>query len=272
MSKKNTVPKLVLISEAAENKKITSNKDLLKLMNQEVIVTKNLDDYTNLIDSVLNIFKRAGAVCIKSTLAYARTLEFEDVDYADANAVFNKTVALNEKDKKQLEDFIFHHIIQRAIALDLPIQIHTGYLAGLRGKIDNGHPMKLVNLFIKYPQAKFMLFHGGYPWTGDFVALGKQFPNVYLDLVWLPQLSKTAAIRTLHEMLDAVPYNKILWGGDVSRIDDAVGSLELGKEVVATVLAERVEKGWMTEELAFDITHRIFHDNAIELFKLKLPG
>jgi len=73
----------------------------------------------------------------------------------------------------------------------------------------------------------------------------------------------------LHEMLDAVPYNKIMWGGDVTLIDDAVGSLELGKEVIATVLSERVEKGWMTEEVAFDIARSIFHDNAMELFHLK---
>jgi len=260
---------VMLVSEAAENKKITSSKDLLKLMNQNVLITKSLDDYTNLIDSVLSIFKRNGAVCIKNVLAYNRSLDFEDIKYSDANRIFNKPTALNEQEKKQLQDFIFHHIIQQSIKLDLPIQIHTGYLAGFNQRIDNGQPMKLLNLFIKYPKAKFILFHGGYPWTGDFVAIGKQFSNVYLDIVWLPQISKTAAIRTLHEMLDAVPYNKILWGGDVTRIDDAVGSLELGKEVVATVLSERVEKGWMTEELAFDIARCIFHDNAIELFHLR---
>ena len=115
-------------------------------------------------------------------------------------------------EKKHLQDFIFHHIIQQSIKLDLPVQIHTGYLAGNRGWLDNGQPMKLLNLFIKYPEAKFILFHGGYPWTSDYVALGKQFSNVYLDLVWLPQISKTEAIRTFHEMLDAVPYNKIYVG------------------------------------------------------------
>jgi hypothetical protein len=260
---------VMLVNEAAENKKITSNKDLLKLMNQKVLITKSLDDYTNLIDSVLTIFKRNGAVCIKNVLAYNRSLDFEDIDYSEANRIFNKPAALNEQEKKQLQDFIFHHIIQQSIKLDLPIQIHTGYLAGNNSHLDNGQPMKLLNLFIKYPKARFILLHGGYPWTGDFVALGKQFSNVYLDIVWLPQISKTAAIHTLHEMLDAVPYNKILWGGDVNRIDDAVGSLELGKEVVATVLSERVGKGLMTEELAFDIARSIFHDNAIELFRLR---
>ena len=258
-----------LVNEAAENKKITSDEDLLKLMNQEVLITKCLDDYTNLIDSVLNIFKRNGAVCIKNTLAYSRPLDFEDIDYSDANKIFNKKGALNEQENKQLQDFIFHHIIQQSMILDLPIQIHTGYLAGNNSQLDNGQPMKLLNLFIKYPKARFILFHGGYPWTGDYVAIGKNFTNVYLDIVWLPQISKTAAIRTLNELLDAVPYNKLMWGGDVLRIEDAVGSLELGKEVVATVLSERVENGWMTEELALDIARSIFRDNATEVFCLK---
>jgi hypothetical protein len=100
------------------------------------------------------------------------------------------------------------------------------------------------------------------------VAIGKNFSNVWLDIVWLPQISKTEAIRTFNEMLDCVPYNKYMWGGDVSRIDDVAGSLELGKEVVATVLAERVEKRWMTEEVALDVARCIFRDNATELFRL----
>jgi hypothetical protein len=262
---------LVLLSgEAAENKKVTSEKGLLKLMNTTELRAENLDDYLKIVDSVLLIFKDRGAVCLKNTLAYSRTLNFEDVPYTEASSVFNKNVPLNPSEKKKIEDFVFHHIVQQSIKLDLPIQIHTGYLAGNNSQLDNGQPMKLLNILLKYPQARFSLFHGGYPWTGDFSAIGKNFTNVYLDLVWLPQISKTEAIRALHEILDAVPYNKIMWGGDVSWIDDTVGSLELAKEVVATVLSERVDKGWMTEEMAKEIAKRIFSDNAIEFFRLKM--
>jgi uncharacterized protein len=260
---------VLLVNEAAENKKITSDKNLLKLIDRKEIITRNLDDYMNLVDTVLTIFKNNSAVSLKNVLAYSRSIDFDDIDYTTANTIFNKPDALNELEKKHLQDFIFHHIIRQSIKLDLPVQIHTGYLAGNRGWLENGSPMKLLNLFIKYPEAKFILFHGGYPWTGDFVALGKQFSNVYLDLVWLPQISKTEAVHTFSEMLDAVPYNKIMWGGDVLIIDDAVGSLELGKEVVATVLSERVEKGWLTEEVAIDIASSVFRNNATELFHLK---
>jgi uncharacterized protein len=256
------------ITEAAETKTVV-NKDLLSLLGTQELKFTGLQDYVTVIDSVLNKFKRDGAVCIKNTLAYYRSLDFEPVDVREAAAIFDRAGKLTAAETKKLEDYIFHHIIQRSIDLDLPIQMHTGYLAGLGGRIDHGHPMQLINLFVLYPKAKFILFHAGYPWTGDCIALGKQFSNVYMDLVWLPQISRTAAIRTLHEMLDAVPYNKICWGGDVVRIDDAVGSLELAKDVVATVLAERIEKGWMDEALAFDIARHIFHDNAIALFQLK---
>ena len=258
-----------LVSEAAGNKKITSDKNLLHLMQSNEVITPTLDDYTNLVDSVLSIFKNNGAVCLKNTLAYTRSLDFEEIPYSEAIAIFNKKSSLDWKEKKMLEDFVFHHIIQKSIEIDLPIQIHTGYLAGNNCRLDNGQPMKLLNILIKYPNAKFILFHGGFPWTNDYVALGKNFTNVYLDMVWLPQISKTEAIRIFHEILDCVPYNKIMWGGDVSRIDDTAGSLELGKEVVATVLAERIEKGWMTEDLATEIAKSVFRDNAMALFRIK---
>ena len=259
---------VMLVSEAAENKKVTSASGLLKLMNRKEIVAESLDDYLSVVSSVLGIFKNNGAVAIKNTLAYSRSIYFEDVTFEEASVLYNKKVKLEWADRKKLEDFIFHHIIRQSINLDMPIQIHTGYLAGNNSRLDNGQPMKLLNLFLKFPKARFSLFHGGYPWTGDFVAIGKNFTNVHLDLVWLPQISKTEAVSTLHGMLDAVPYNKIMWGGDVSWIDDSIGSLELAKEVVATVLSERVDKGWLTKELALEIAGRIFRDNAMDFFKL----
>jgi hypothetical protein len=260
---------VLLVGEAAGNKKITSEKNLLKLMGTDELPAGTLDAYLELVDRVLNIFKDKGAVCLKNTLAYSRTIYFEDVPYDEAVTLYNKKSPLNAGEKKKLEDFVFHHIVQQAIKLGLPMQIHTGYLAGNNTWLDNGHPMKLLNILIKYPAEKFILFHGGFPWTGDYVAIGKNFSNVWLDIVWLPQISKTEAIRTFNEMLDCVPYNKYMWGGDVTRIDDVAGSLELAKEVVAEVLSDRVSKGWMTYDVALDVARHIFRDNAVEIFNLE---
>ena len=100
-------------------------------------------------------------------------------------------------------------------------------------------------------------------------ALAKMFPHVYIDLVWLPQISRQAGVDALHQWLDSVPYNKIFWGGDCRIIEGAAGALEFSRAVVAEVLASRVDSGQMTEELAMDVELKIFRENAIRVFKLE---
>jgi hypothetical protein len=95
------------------------------------------------------------------------------------------------------------------------------------------------------------------------------FPNVNLNLVWLPQISKNRALVTFNEMLDCVPYNKILWGGDCQLIEETVGSLEFGKQVICEVLAARVSNGQMDKETAKKIISAILRENAIRIFNLE---
>jgi hypothetical protein len=233
------------------------------------IVINTFDDYLRYCDTLIERNYRRGAVCLKNALAYQRTLSYEDVPYETAAALFSRPASsLTDAEAKKIQDFMFHWAIRKAIKLDLPIQIHTGYLAGNGNTLENSMPLKLTNLFLQYPEARFILFHGGFPWTGEFTALGKMFPNVCLDLVWLPQISRQEAVSALDVMLDCVPYNKIFWGGDCHLIEESVGSLGYAKDVVAEVLAARVRRGVLTEDVAFEIIDRIFRENAIEAFKL----
>ena len=254
------------VSEAAE-KGIIDEERLLAVLGSDPIPVASLDDYLAMIRSVFDVYLARNAVCLKNALAYERSIDFADVTYAEAKELFSSRSLPPDKVKK-LQDFVFNHVIERAVEHDLPIQIHTGYLSGNSNPIDQGHPMKLLPLLRRHPRARFVLFHGGYPWTSEFIALGKNYPNVHLDLVWLPQISQTAAMRVLHELLDCVPYNKIGWGGDGRMIEDSAGALEIGKEVVSTVLAERIENGWLTEEVAREMALRIFRENAIDLYRL----
>ncbi len=244
--------------------------DLHRLADHEGFSVDTLEDYLAFADFLFQKFLDQDVVCLKNSMAYGRTLYYEDVPFEKAKELYARdSSSLSQEDKKALEDFMFHWICQKSIELDLPIQIHTGYLAGNGNTLENGRPPKLNNLFLKYRKARFSLFHGGYPWVGEFAALGKMFPNVYLDLVWLPQISREAAVRGLDEMLDCMPYNKFFWGGDCHFIEESTGSLEFGKSVVAEVLAARVGRGLLTEDVAKDIAHKIFRDNAIQFFKLQ---
>lgn len=244
--------------------------NLYKLADHEGFSIHSLDEYLSFANHLFQKFVDHNVVCLKNSMAYGRTLYYEDVPYARAKELFShESETLSLEEKKALEDFMFHWICQKSIELDLPIQIHTGYLAGNGDPLERSKPTKLNNLFIKYREAKFSLFHGGFPWMGEFAAYGKMFPNVYLDLVWLPQISREAAVRGLDEMLDCIPYNKFFWGGDCHYIEESTGSLEFGKSIVAEVLAKRVERGLMTGDIARDVAQKIFRDNAICFFKLQ---
>jgi hypothetical protein len=260
-----------LISESSKKPyKGAELKSIYKIASEDGFDIRYLDEYLSYCDHLLKKNLENNVVCLKNSQAYSRTLYYEDVPYEEARVLYNRPSSmLTPAEAKKIEDFLFHWIIQKSIEYNLPVQIHTGYLAGNGNVLDNGQPIKLNNLFLKYREAKFDLFHGGFPWTGEFAALGKMFPNVYLDLVWLPQISRQEAVSALDVMLDCVPYNKFFWGGDCGLIEESTGSLEFAKDVVAEVLAKRVERGLLTEDVAINIIDRIFRENAIEVFQLE---
>jgi len=244
--------------------------EIYRLAAEEGFRMQTLDDYLVFCDHLLQKNLEGGAVCLKNSMAYGRSIDYEKVPAEVAEELYDRpSSGLNQAEAKKIQDFIFHWLIGKSIEYQLPIQIHTGYLAGNGNTLDNGHPRKLNNLFLEYPEARFVLFHGGYPWTGEYGAFGKMFPNVYLDLVWLPQISRERAVQALDEMLDLVPYNKFFWGGDCAFIEESAGSLEFGRSVVAEVLDRRIARGLLDEELAREIIRAIFRENAIEVFALE---
>ena len=264
------VNKLVYDIGAAKNIYTEKNGEFSAFKNESGVESlKTLDDYLAFTDFMLKSAIKNGAVGLKNSMAYGRSIDYENVQVEKAASLFKQSPVLKSEDIKALQDFLFHWILTKAAEYNLPVQIHTGYLAGNGNQLDNGEPTKLNNLFQLHPKTRFDLFHGGFPWTGEFVALGKMFPNVYLNLVWLPQISKNRALVTFNEMLDCVPYNKILWGGDCQLIEETVGSLEFGKQVVCEVLANRISSGQMDEATAKKIITAIFRENAIRIYNLQ---
>lgn len=243
--------------------------ELFRLAATEGYRMQTLDEYLSFCDFLLKKNLEKGVVCLKNSMAYSRSIHYEKVPKEVASSLYALPSSdLSREEAKKVADFVFHWLIEKSVEYKLPIQIHTGYLAGNGNTLDNSNPLKLNNLFLEYPDARFVLFHGGFPWTGAYGAFGKMFPNVYLDLVWLPQISRERAVIALDEMLDLVPYNKFFWGGDCAFIEESAGSLEFGRSVVAEVLDRRIARGLLTEEVALQIMDAIFRENAIRFFDL----
>lgn len=234
-----------------------------------------LDDLVFTLNNEFETAVKNGITTIKNSTAYFRSLYFDDVSRKKAEEVFlqvmqSKDTPLAPEAAKPLADYMMHRILDQALKYNIPIQIHTGLQAGDGNYIENSNPALLANLFLKYRNVKFILFHGGYPFGGEFGSLAKNFRNVYLDLCWLYVISPSYSERFLNEWLETVPANKIMaFGGDYENVENIYGHLLFAKEVIRNVLIEKVRRRYFSEDEALKIARMILHDNAINLFKLK---
>lgn len=230
---------------------------------EQKLEINSLDGYLAALDRLFSTAKAKGAVCLKTTLAYERTLQFENVPKERAMRVFGRPRSeLSPEDVKAFEDYIMWRLVALSAKHELPFQIHTG-----NARVQGSNPMLLLDLIEANPRTKFILFHGGYPWVGETGAiLMRHWSHVWIDSCWLPTISYTMAKRAYHEWLDVMPSNRILWGADCNHGEGIYGATEFTRRCLAEVLAERVDRGDLTEEHGQRIGRQILRDNALALF------
>ena len=216
-------------------------------------------------------------VCLKCGLAYHRSLRFDKVTYAAAERAFNELFNDSNlpdsrppiKVAKVLSDWMMHFVCRVADDNKLVYQIHTGIQEGNGNVIYDSNPTLLTNLFLEYRNARFDMFHMGYPYVMELGNLAKNFRNVFIDMCWGHIISPEAARRALVEWLDAVPANKICaFGGDYCFVDGVYGHQFLARQNVAAALAQKVTDGSLSLSRAKEVASWLFVDNPKRLFCL----
>jgi uncharacterized protein len=226
------------------------------------ISVDSLDEYVSLLDKIVAEARRADAICLKSTLAYNRTLDFRKVPKERAALAFGKPRKdLTEDQIRDFEDFIMWRLVELGAKHAMPFQIHTG-----QARIQGSNPMLLVDLIQAHPKTQFVLFHGGYPWIGETGVIAMKYANVWVDSCWLPTISPTMAKRAFQEWLDVMPSNRIMWGADTGTAEGIYGAAEFTRRCLAEALTEKVISDGMREEDALRIGRQIMRENALELF------
>jgi predicted TIM-barrel fold metal-dependent hydrolase len=122
--------------------------------------------------------------------------------------------------------------------------------------------MKLQSVIERHPKTTFAIMHGGYPWMDDICGLVHVYPNVVVDLCWLPLISSSAAVRFLHELLEVCNGDKIVWGCDTWTSEESWGALQTMADVLATVLDEKISAGKLSKNNALRLADGIMRDNA----------
>jgi len=255
---------------------VQSRADLGTLEEESGMAIHSLDDLVQAMCTALEGYVARGAVAVKTGLAYNRILKYDKVSRHEAEIAFNRIAShlgegLSWLEAKPFQDYMMHQVIRASIDVGLPLQVHTGLQEGNENIITNANPTHLVNLFIEYKEAKFDLFHGGYPYIHEWAALAKNFSNVTADITWLPIISPEIARQLLHELIETVPGNKIMaFGGDAMTVEMAYGHARMARQVVSRVLSEKVAEGYLSENEAVALARRMLRDNPASFYKLKV--
>lgn len=225
-----------------------------------------LDAYEAALQSELDKRKNH-IVALKCAAAYERTLQFDKPNRSEAERIFGKhPLEISDQDKAVFSNYMFHHFLKVAQDRNLPVQFHTG-LAQLSGS----NPMLLEPVIASYPDVKFVLFHGGFPWIYEIAGLAHNYKNVYIDMNWLPLISTKAAETALHTYLEIMPNNhNISWGGDTWTSEEAFGASLAFKHILTNVLAEKVQSSFYSLKVAKRIMEKLMYQNAEQLYRINL--
>jgi len=255
-----------------------TKNDLLRASKEAGVPLSSFDDWLEVCTKAMEGAFARGAVCLKSSLAYLRSLSYERPTRAAAEESFNTffaAVHFPEGDTlgtvvgKPFQDYMMHFVLREANRKKWTFQFHTGIQEGCGNYISNSDPTLLSNLFLEYPNVQFDVFHIGYPYQQVLSVLAKTFPNVFIDMCWAHIISPTACILALCEWIDSVPFNKIsAFGGDYCFIDGVVGHQHLARLNVSIALTRKVEEGVCDIDEAKRIAKALFFENPARIFRL----
>ena len=226
---------------------------------------KTLDDYLALAEDFLHKWIAEGAVGIKM---FSRP--YINADRKAAEGAFAKLLNGEELEQPSgfcvevLENYLTHKLVDMAAELDLVVAVHAGVWADFR----YNDSKNMLSFIPEHPRAKFDLFHLGMPSVRDTIMIGKDFPNVFLNLCWTHIVSQVQACSGIDELIDQVPTSKVFaFGGDYAvSVEKVVGHLHMAKENFAQVFGRRIDRGLMSFDEAAEIIKLWFWDNPLRVY------
>ena len=240
-----------------------------------------LDDYLAAIETRFAAYAPQ-ASALKVGVAYSRPLSFSNPSRGEVEPIFNRLIEVawafnapmpSMDELRRLQDYLLHHSLRLCQKHDLVCKFHTGLQEGNGNTIRNSRAALLANLFTRYPNVRFDVYHISYPYQEELLTLAKNFPNVAIDFCWMWIINPAAGRRALSDCLDAVPANKIHgFGGDFIFVEGSYGHAIMAKEQIARTLAGKVDDGDMSLARAQTVGRWLLHDNPKRWFRLEEKG
>ncbi len=238
----------------------------------------SLDEYLFACREIFDGYKAFGAVAFKDQSAYTRKIEYSNPTRAEAETVFNRFMSDPRRSAsypdgiKPLDDFLFHEFMRMAREMDLPVQIHTGHMAGIRNDVAKANAIHLTSVLEMHRDVRFDLFHANWPYGGELLFLAKNYPNVAIDFCWANIIDPVYCQNLFKQALSCVPHGKIhAYGSDFDgRADRAWAHAAIARDNVAIALSDMIDADYIDMDDAKEIARMWLRDNANEFFNLGL--
>lgn len=240
-------------------------------------------------DAISSCLATGTVTCFKIGLPYQRNLVFTEPSLHEAEVAFSRMMnvtagtvldpgpgsgiaqqsRVSAEELRPLQDYLAHQYVRRAEDENVGVQVHTGYLAGNSRDLNNIRAMDMVPFIMRYPRVRFDLFHSGWPHTEEHAVIGKQFPNVWLNLCWAWAMNPVTMEKTLDSWLASVPHKKIFgYGGDTSSPICEYGYAQQARVGISRVLENWIDRGDMTVEDAKAVATDIMLRNGCRFHNL----
>jgi uncharacterized protein len=238
----------------------------------------SLDEYLDACREIFEAQKRFGAVAFKDQSAYSRTLDYGNPTRSAAEEVFNwfmedpRRVAAYPDGVRSLDDYLFHQFLRMARDMDLPVQIHTGHMAGIRNDIVKTNAAGLTRVLELHREVRFDLFHANWPYSGEILYLCKNYPNVAIDFCWANIIDPIYCQAMFKQAISSVPHGKIHgYGSDFGGCADrAWAHAQIARDNIAIALSDLVQTEYLGLDDAKQIAYGWQFGNANEFFRLGL--
>jgi len=165
-------------------------------------------------------------------------------------------------------------LIEQAGKLGLPVHFHSAVGPGDYFSLRNGNPLNLENVLRDphYSKVKFVLIHGGYPYTLEMIWLTAA-KNVYTDSSLMGYYVYPSELKNILKQWISLFPEKMMFASDAFPFNEAVSAEETywlavrsARTAVAAALAELVAEGALSEAKALELAHLYLHDNAARLY------
>lgn len=237
----------------------------------------SLDEYLQVCWEIFTAYRDYGAVAFKDQSAYRRPIDYANPSRARGEEIFNRLMEDPRRVEpfpanRDLDDFLFHEFLRMIRDLDLPLQLHTGHMAGIRNDVVKADASGLRRVIELHRDVRFDLFHGNWPNEGPYLFLAKNYPNVALNLCWTNIVDPVYARDLYKRIIASVPHGKVHgYGSDFTGFPErAWAHAHIARDNMCLALADMVDEDYLGPDEARDVLRAWMFDNPNRFFKLGL--